>query len=482
MVGPSLLFSLLVGCSLTAAACDQIPAGQSFRIRLASPVASYSAKRGMPVQAILIQSPECDGAPVLPIGTLVEGKIKSAHRVGMGFFHETASVEIIFDRITPPGMAPVALQANVIEVDNAREKVKKNVIHGVRGSDTFPNHLTTRLLQLPSWDPDGLLILAARRAVFPVFPEPEIYFPRGTDLRMSLAAPLQFDGDIPPATAAAEFADAEKADIDDTLLSTPARAFTPSGRDGDIVNLAFLGSRERVANAFQAAGWVGSDSVSTRSVLHGIYDVLSLKSDVHMPISKQLLEDKASDFSLEKSFDSYAKRDHLRIWSQPEPWLGENAWLSGGVREVSAGLSRQRRQLRFVHRLESNLDREREKVVRDLTLAGCVDSVYEAARPDAPRFAKSPTGDSVRTDGVIAVIRLKDCEHPLLESIPASEIPAYRPKTRIARYLRTQILGFRSDVWRSNAVYTAFDLTRATIRAAHSMQLPSGEIQALRNQ
>ncbi len=314
-----------MGFSLTVAACDQIPAGQSFRIRLATPVASYSAKPGMPVQAVLIQSPECDGAPIFPIGTPIEGTIKSAHRVGMGFIHETASVEIVFDRISPPGMAPIPLHASVIDVDNARERVRKNVIHGVRGSDTLANRVGMRLIQLPTWDPDGMLVLAARRAVFQYSPEPEIYFPRGTDLRMALAAPLQFAGEIPPAPATAEFSDSEKDEIDDTLLSRPARSFTPNGREGDIVNLAFLGSREQIQSAFQAAGWVGSDAVSTRSVLRGIYDVFSLKSDVHMPISKQLLEGRASDFSLEKSFDSYAKRDHLHAsganrnpgWAKP---------------------------------------------------------------------------------------------------------------------------------------------------------------------
>ncbi len=120
-------------------------------------------------------------------------------------------------------------------------------------------------------------------------------------------------------------------------------------------------------------------------------------------------------------------------------------------------------------------------MVRDLTLAGCVDAVYDAPREDAPRFAKSPTGDDIQTDGVIAVVRLKDCEHPILDNIAASEIPAYRPKTKFARYLRTQVLTFRSDLWRDNSAYTAFDLTRATIRATRSMQLPSGDVQALRD-
>jgi len=472
------LFFPIVGYSLNVAACEQVPSGQSFRIRLLSPVASYSSKRGMPVQAVMIQSPQCDGAPIFPLGTPVEGQIKSIRKVGMGFRHETASVEIVFDRISPPGVSPIPIQAEVVEVDNAKEQVKNNVIRGVRSSDTFQSRVTMRLIQLPTWDPDGLLFLAARRALFPAFPEPEIYFPRGTDFHLKLAAPLEFAEDIPATPGNPQFNEEEKDELDDIVQSRPSRAVTPGGRDGDIVNLAFLGSREQLENAFHAAGWIGSDPVSTRSVLRQIYAVTSLNNYRRLPISKQLLEGRMSEFSWQKSFNSYAKRDHLRIWSEPDSWLGQPAWLSGSVAEVSAGLSPQKGLVRFTHRLDSDLDKAREKVVRDLTLAGCVDAVYDAERPDVPRFAKSPTGDEVETDGLIAVVRLKDCERPIVDDSLPVVAPPFRPKSRFVRYLRTQILTFRSDLWRANAVYAAFDLTRAAIRATRTTELPALDVQA----
>jgi hypothetical protein len=76
------------------------------------------------------------------------------------------------------------MRARVLEVDNAREKVGDGVIHGIRSTDTFQDHLSTRLLQIPAWDPDTFWILSARKAAFPVSPEPEIFFPRGTDMRV----------------------------------------------------------------------------------------------------------------------------------------------------------------------------------------------------------------------------------------------------------------------------------------------------------
>jgi hypothetical protein len=68
------LFHCLI-FSQSASACDEIPAGKFFWIRLLDPVASYSSKPGTAVRAVLIQSPECASTPVFPGGLEVEGQI-----------------------------------------------------------------------------------------------------------------------------------------------------------------------------------------------------------------------------------------------------------------------------------------------------------------------------------------------------------------------------------------------------------------------
>ena len=97
----SLVLLLTVGCLQGWAACDDVPAGQTLRIRLSQPVSSYSAQPGMPLRGILIESPECDGLPLFPQGTAVEGRVQSVRKVGLGFRHETAVLELEFDLISP---------------------------------------------------------------------------------------------------------------------------------------------------------------------------------------------------------------------------------------------------------------------------------------------------------------------------------------------------------------------------------------------
>src|SRR5271167_3779851 len=113
-----LLTLSLVSSAPAAAACEHIAAGKTFWVRLMDPVASYSSKPGTAVRAVLIQSPECDLAPVFPAGIEVDGQISAIRKVGMGFIHDTASVEIQFDRIVTASGTVIPIASQVVEVDN----------------------------------------------------------------------------------------------------------------------------------------------------------------------------------------------------------------------------------------------------------------------------------------------------------------------------------------------------------------------------
>ena len=81
----------------------------------------------------------------------------------------------------------------------------------------------------------------------------------------------------------------------------------------------------------------------------------------------------------QKSFNSYGKREHVRLWSQPTTVLGQPAWLSAYTRETSAALSVKNHN--FIHHIDRNLDEGVNMLVRDLSLSGCVDSVLQLPRP-----------------------------------------------------------------------------------------------------
>jgi len=60
-------------------------------------------------------------------------------------------------------------------------------------------------------------------------------------------------------------------------------------------------------------------------------------------------------------------------------------------------------------------------------------------------------------------LELADCENPAMTAIPASDEIARRPNSKIKRFVRAQVLSIH-DIWRSNAIYASFDISRAVIR------------------
>jgi len=463
---PSLSFSavllavLFPLAPLASANCENIPAGKSFWIRLLDPVASYSSKPGTSIRAVLIQSPECGSTPVFPAGLEVDGEIISVRKVGMGFIRDTASLEIQFSRLVTSAGEILPISARIVEVDNARETTHNGVIRGIRSTDTPQGRITSGLIHLPTYNPYGDITLMVYRTLS-VLPEPEIYLPPGTDLRLQLTVPLFVANQpgLPPVSFQPD--EYERGEIEQLLQNVPERTTTKSGKDADLVNLLFLGSELQLKDAFRAAGWLPGDPNSRTAFFKQFEAFLTFNNYPTMPVSHQLLGGEAQDYTWQKSFDSYGKREHLRVWSRPQKIEEQDAWLSAYTRETSAALSL--RYHKFIHHIDRNLDDGVNMLVRDLTLSGCVDSVYLISRPDVHPLMVNSTGDEMRTDGMLTIVQLKDCHRPLIEYTRSNPLIPIRPRSRIVRYFRNEVLLYKSDVIRGNIIYSAFDLCRMGI-------------------
>ena len=257
--------------------------------------------------------------------------------------------------------------------------------------------------------------------------------------------------------------------------SVTQRTSNAQGRAADVVNLLFLGSREQVETAFRTAGWTHSDPLSARAVLREIYAVFSLENDPDLPMARHLLNGQPSDSTWQKGLNSYAKRDHVRIWNTSESWNKETIWLAAVTAEAGATLSLRRGK--FVHQVVPDVDEVREKVVRDLSVVNCVERVYNAPRPAVPAFMIGSTGTSLRTDGALAVVQLKDCQPPVMENEGTAPAVAIRPRSKFVRIVRTQVLSLR-NLWRNNIAYDAVDLSRFAVGAIRTSRAQNPTLQA----
>jgi len=461
-------YAFFLAASLAAMAqpalanCDEIPAGKSFWVRLLDPVSSYSSKTGTAVRATLIQSPDCGGAPVFPAGLEVDGQVTSVRRVGLGFKHETAWLEIIFDRIVTAEGQVLPIASQVVEVDNARESVRKGRIQGILATYSPQGRITDGLGHLPSYNPYSAPSLLVYR-MLTVLPEPEIYLPPGTDLRLRLNVRLYVADQPELPRVSFEMDEVERGDVEMLLQHNTSRTYTRKGKDADVVNVLLVGSHEQMNGAFRAAGWMNSDRISGRSVLREFRAFLDLSNYPTEPITTQYLEGRPQDVTWQKSFNSYSRRDHLRLWEEPGSVLGQDAWLGTYSKETSAALSITRHK--FVHHLDRNLDDGVNMLVRDLSLAGCVKSVQLLPRPEMNETFVNATGDQMRTDGTLTVVQLADCQPPTFEYTRGNPLIPIHPRSRIARFLRTQVLVYKGDVVRGNLIYSGYYVGRICVHA-----------------
>ncbi|MBA3915358.1 MAG: LssY C-terminal domain-containing protein [Acidobacteriales bacterium] len=452
--------------SLAAGQCD-LRAGDSVWIQLTAPVASYSSKAGQKLSALVLQSPNCTGTPALPLGTEVSGRVIAVQKLGLGFFHESASLKLLFDRIDLKQEEELHLDATLLEIDNAREIVRNGIVRGILTTDSPEGRITSRLRHLPTWNPYTGWSMLAFRLTFPMMPEPEIYLPAGTQLRLRVNSPLV----MPQSTEVAEVPEPTSPDLAVRLRAAPDRTTTPKGVASDLVNLALIGTQEQVERAFLSAGWIESDRLTTASVVREFGALLRLASYPAEPISSQWLQGVPADLNYQKSFNSYAKRAHVRIYEYGSVEAGDPLWLASYTRETGAGFSA--RHHKFIHHVDADVDSGRDRLVNELQLAGCIRSSSVVDRPLMLREVINATGDPMRTQGQLPVANLQDCPSPGLNPPLAEAQLQRRPRLKIVRYCRTQILGLRTDLTRGNVLFAVFDLTRMGIRALrHAAPLP----------
>ncbi len=457
---------LVLVCVMCAArmafGCDQLQAGQSLWIRLAAPISTYTAKAGDPVHAVLTQDLVCDNEIVFPMGTPIEGVVRSKRKVGWGIRHETAALELEFNRATDRGGAEVAIVARVEEVQNAREHVRKGVIQGIRSSNTFQGRINSRLIHLPTWNPYSDPVLIGFKAIFPIFPEPEIYYPAGTDIRLRTTAEIS---SLPVMVGTAHesslAAGAQSVELDELVERLPWRVTTQKNVDADLLNIVFIGSEEEVSSAFREAGWHNADPVSKRAVMKNLYALLNNSGYSQEPMTTFLLDGKPQDMNWQKNLNSYGRRDHLRIW-RTSNGTTDSVWISSSTHDTGAVLAVKYRG--FVHHIAPNIDDERSAVIRDLNFAGCVKSVSYVSRPGMPTATHNATGDVMHTDGSVAVIALQNCQ-PVEPHLDSNSTNNFKPGNHAFRYIRRQILTFKNDIFRANIIYGAYDAGRMTVAA-----------------
>jgi hypothetical protein len=166
-----------------------------------------------------------------------------------------------------------------------------------------------------------------------------------------------------------------------------------------------VASEDALRRAFTEAGWSGAAGLNPRTKFETLRAVVEDRGYSEAPVSVLLLDGKPPDLVFEKTNNTFARRHHLRVWRRPGTFRGKPVWAVAATHDTGIGFSEAERT--FIHRIDSQIDDERDKVVNDLLFAGRVAAFDLMERPVVPRQGRNATGDGFQTDGRIAILLLK---------------------------------------------------------------------------
>ena len=310
-----------------------------------------------------------------------------------------SALRLAFEFVTIEGR-DYPLKAHVAEVDNARERVEPDgTILGLDQIGKKPGKIELILLAAAYAHPAILVSAETTKYIIREVKQPEVHYQRGIDIALTV-------DELP--TGASEVAPPDPVPPNDfalVLAALPTRTTTRNlSVPSDWTNIAFVGTRESLKQSFMAAGWSMAAALSMRSDAKVFIAVANHHSYKSAPVSTLLVDGREPDMVYQKQTNTFAKRHHIRIWLTNKTWNGQPIWIAAATHDIGIDFSLEAKT--FAHRVDSDVDQERQKILDDLRFSQKIQSFWYLTRASVTSPSKNATGDVIRTDGRLAVIVL----------------------------------------------------------------------------
>jgi hypothetical protein len=382
----------------------QVPAGTEIQIRLTTKVSTQSSKPADKVEAVVIAPVMANGQLVIPQGAVVRGTVDKLSQSAKP--DERSSLTLAFTELEIAGVK-TKLAAQVALVDNAREKIDdQGQISGIVTGETISGRLDAGLSKLGEKAAGFAGVLETMKKAVLKEPESDITYDSGVEMTLKLTAALELRGPSDPGPAAKLTPIRDENGLADLVTHLPFQTMAEKpSKPSDVTNIMVIGTQDQVQKAFNEAGWSSAAALSTQAKLETFRAIAEQRGYKEAPVSVLLLEGHPPDLVFEKLTNTFAQRHHLRVWRQPQTFGGLPVWVIAATHDTGIDFSEQNRT--FIHKIDSQIDRERAKVVNDLLFTGRVKSVALVDRPAVPQHGQNATGDAVETDGQMAVLVLQ---------------------------------------------------------------------------
>jgi hypothetical protein len=181
------------------------------------------------------------------------------------------------------------------------------------------------------------------------------------------------------------------------------------GNPGDLVNFVLVGTQQQVTDALKAAAWIPADKTNKDAVVSALLATLQKNVYVSVPMSMLYLFGSPQDFGYQRAEAVMvaAQRHHFRIWNAPFAAPQNRAiWVGAGTHDI--GIERDQRSANAItHKIDQDVDNERDFIGATLQQAGQVEAMSYLTRAKPITSAKTATGGNIQSDGRVLVILLK---------------------------------------------------------------------------
>jgi LssY C-terminus len=194
----------------------------------------------------------------------------------------------------------------------------------------------------------------------------------------------------------------------DLFSKMPRRIADKEGNPGDMINFLILGSEDAMKSVFTTAGWVKVDADVKETILRGVIESLSKESYLTMPMSPLYLFGRPQDYGWAHAepISVVRSRNHLRIWKAPFQVNGVVLWVGAATHDI--GFERDQRNNGITHKIDPDIDLEREYVEKTLASTGLVSEITHFL-PDKPmKEAKTATGGTFHSNGQVLILKLDE--------------------------------------------------------------------------
>ena len=193
------------------------------------------------------------------------------------------------------------------------------------------------------------------------------------------------------------------------LAKIPRRVKDQQGNPGDMVNALVIGSKDQMLEVFKNAGWVQVDKSVQEAVFSAVLQSLERTDYLTMPMSVLYLFGRGQDYGMAHAepVKVAMSRNHLRVWQAPDELIpGKTVWCVAATHDI--GFERDQRNNGVTHKIDPDIDKEREYVNQTLTDTGMVGLRGHVTPKDALTTAKTATGGEFHSDGRMLVLVLQN--------------------------------------------------------------------------